>query len=81
MTVHYATTSDFRKGMSDYLEQVKQGDVLCLGRRNKKEFMIVPTSLLDEEDIEIMQSKHLAQKIAQARREETISLEELATNL
>jgi hypothetical protein len=67
--------------MSDYLEQVKQGDVLCLGRRNKKEFMIVPTSLLDEEDIEIMQSKHLAQKIAQARREETISLEELATNL
>lgn len=55
-----ATTTDFRKHMSEYLEQIKKGDVLFLGRRKKKEFVVLPVELFDEEDIETLRSEKLA---------------------
>ena len=77
----YATTSEFRSNMSNYLEEVRKWEVLYLWRRNKKEFVIVPTSLIDEEDIEIMQSKNLAEKIAKARKSKRYSLDEVKKSL
>ena len=77
----YATTSEFRSNMSNYLEEVRKWEVLYLWRRNKKEFVIVPTSLIDEEDIEIMQSKYLAEKIAKARKSKRYSLDEVKKSL
>lgn len=63
--------------MSRYLADVAKGTPLYVWRRDKKEFVIIPTSLIDEEDIESLQSIHLAWLIAERRAQETISLEEM----
>lgn len=75
MTV--VTTTHFRSHLSDYLELVKEWKQLVFGRRGKKEFIVLPYGLLDEEDIEVLQSRHLAKIVAESRKGNTVSLEEV----
>ena len=67
--------------MTEYLEQVKKWDLLYLWRRNKKEFVIIPMTLIDEEDVEILQSRYLREKIAESRKSERVSFDEVVESL
>ena len=73
----YTTTSDFRMNMAEYLDKVKMGAVLFLWRRKKKEFVILPSSMIDEEDLEILKSKRLKELIEERKQQKTFSLEEV----
>lgn len=41
------TTTDFRKNMAQYLDQIKIWNILYLWRRKRPEFVLLPTHLLE----------------------------------
>ena len=73
------TTTMFRNNLSEYLDRVRDGETLYLGRRNKKEFIVLPADLFSDEDIEALQSKTLRNKIQNALQSKTLSHAELLT--
>jgi prevent-host-death family protein len=67
--------SEFRQNMSSYLEKVKmRQQPLVLWKRNKPEFVIVPT--LSAEDREMYNSTWFWKRLDEARKSKTITLEE-----
>lgn len=76
-----ATTTDFRQHMSDYLDMIKKWEILYLWRRKKKEFVILPIELIDEEDVEMLRSTYLSTTVSDRRAEPTLSLDDIQSSL
>lgn len=67
--------SDFRQNMSSYLEKVKMmHQPLALWKRNKAEFVIIPT--LSAEDREMYNSTGFWKRLDEARKSKTLSRED-----
>lgn len=77
----YATRSDFRADMATYLKKAKKWEVLYIGTREDKEFVVIPCELIDEEDIAALQSKELAELVEERRKQKTVWLDELSRSV
>lgn len=64
--------SDFRQNMSSYLEKIKmRHEPLMVWKRNKPEFVIVPT--LSQEDREMYNSTNFWKVLDESRKSKTLS--------
>ena len=70
------TTTEFRSNLSDYLAEIKKWHLIFLWRRKKKEFVVLPIELFDEEDVEMLQSRNLSDTVEKRRKEKTVSFED-----